>query len=62
MPQTRTVITGTGSYIPPHIKTNSEFALQEFYSEDNERIVAPPNEIAEKVPRYYRHRRKALCR
>jgi 3-oxoacyl-[acyl-carrier-protein] synthase-3 len=48
MPQTRTVITGTGSYIPPHIKTNSEFALQEFYSEDNERIVAPPNEIAEK--------------
>ncbi|MBV9988188.1 MAG: ketoacyl-ACP synthase III [Chitinophagaceae bacterium] len=44
----RTVITGSGSYIPPHIKTNSEFALQEFYTEDNERIVAPPNEIVEK--------------
>ena len=45
---TRTIITGSGSYIPPHIKTNSEFALQEFYSEDHERIVAPPNEIVEK--------------
>jgi 3-oxoacyl-[acyl-carrier-protein] synthase III len=45
MPQTRTVITGTGSYIPPNIKTNSEFVLQDFYSEDNERIVAAPNEI-----------------
>lgn len=48
MAQTRTVITGTGSYIPAQIKTNSEFALQEFYGEDKERIVAPPNEIAEK--------------
>mgnify|MGYP001793563152 FL=1 len=48
MPQTRTVITGTGSYIPPHIKTNQEFALQEFYSEDHQRIVAPPNEIIDK--------------
>jgi 3-oxoacyl-[acyl-carrier-protein] synthase-3 len=48
MPQIRTVITGAGSYIPPHIKTNSEFVLQEFYSEDHERIIAPPNEIVEK--------------
>ena len=48
MPQTKTVITGTGSYIPPIIKTNSEFALQEFYSEDNERIMLPPNEIIDK--------------
>ena len=48
MPQTRTVITGTGSYIPPHIKTNKEFVLQEFYTEDHERIVAPPNEIIDK--------------
>jgi 3-oxoacyl-[acyl-carrier-protein] synthase-3 len=48
MPTIRTVITGSGSYIPPHIKTNSEFALQEFYTEDHERIVAPPNEIVEK--------------
>lgn len=48
MPLTRTVFTGTGSYIPSHIKTNSEFALQEFYSENHERITAPPSEIVEK--------------
>lgn len=48
MPQVRTVITGTGSYIPPQIKTNRNFVEQEFYSEDHEKIVAPPNEIVEK--------------
>ena len=48
MPQTRTVITGTGSYIPPNIKTNAEFVNQEFYSEDHERIIAPPTEIVDK--------------
>ncbi len=48
MLQTRTVITGSGSYIPSHIKTNQEFTLQEFYTEDHERIVAPPNEIVDK--------------
>jgi 3-oxoacyl-[acyl-carrier-protein] synthase-3 len=48
MSNPRTIITGSGSYIPSHIKTNQEFALQEFYSEDHERIVAPPNEIVEK--------------
>lgn len=48
MPQIKTVITGSGCYIPTQIKTNSEFVLQEFYSEDHERIVAPPNEIVEK--------------
>ena len=44
----RTVITGTGSYIPPHIKTNKDFAQQEFYAEDHERIATPANEIVEK--------------
>ena len=48
MIQTKTVITGSGSFIPPDIKTNREFVLQEFYTEDHERIVAPPNEIIEK--------------
>ncbi len=48
MLQTRTVITGTGSYIPPNIKTNKDFASQDFYGEDYERIITPPNEIAEK--------------
>lgn len=48
MPQIRTVITGTGSYIPQNIKTNREFVQQDFYSEDHEHIVAPPNEIVDK--------------
>jgi 3-oxoacyl-[acyl-carrier-protein] synthase-3 len=48
MSQTRTVITGTGSFIPPNIKTNRDFADQEFYSEDHEHIVAAPNEIVDK--------------
>lgn len=48
MSQTRTVITGTGSFIPPNIKTNRDFANQDFYSEDHEHIVAAPNEIVDK--------------
>lgn len=48
MSQVRTVITGTGSFIPSRIKTNRDFTEQEFYSEDHEKIVAPPNEIVEK--------------
>ncbi|SJZ62458.1 3-oxoacyl-ACP synthase III family protein [Sediminibacterium ginsengisoli] len=48
MTQIRTVITGIGSYIPPHIKTNKDFAAQEFYSEDHEQILTPSQEIIEK--------------
>lgn len=48
MPFPRTVITGIGSYIPPNIKTNHEFAHQDFYTEDHEHIVSAPNEIIEK--------------
>lgn len=48
MLQIRTVITGTGSYIPPHIKANKDFAEQVFYAEDNEKIAAPSAEIVEK--------------
>lgn len=48
MLQTRTVITGTGSYLPPNIKTNRDFALQDFYGEDNQQIIAGPNEIVDK--------------
>lgn len=48
MSQIRTVITGTGSFIPPNIKTNRDFAHQDFYSEDHEHIVAAPNEIVDK--------------
>ncbi len=44
----RTVITGTGSFIPDHIKTNRDFINQEFYGEDQQRIITPPAEIVDK--------------
>ena len=48
MPELRTVITGTGSFIPPNIKTNRDFIDQPFYGEDHERIITPPAEIVDK--------------
>ncbi|MFY9464541.1 MAG: ketoacyl-ACP synthase III [Sediminibacterium sp.] len=48
MAQPRTVITGTGSYIPPHIKTNKEFAEQDFFGEDHVKISTPSSVIVEK--------------
>lgn len=42
------VITGTGSYIPPIIKTNRDFAAHNFYSEDHKRINTDPAEVVEK--------------
>ncbi len=44
----RTIITGTGCYIPPVIKTNQDFAVQTFYGEDANRIDTPTKEIVEK--------------
>ncbi|MBY0480725.1 MAG: ketoacyl-ACP synthase III [Chitinophagaceae bacterium] len=44
----RTVITGTGSYIPPHIKTNKDFTLSVFYGEDHKPLLTPAEEIVEK--------------
>jgi 3-oxoacyl-[acyl-carrier-protein] synthase III len=44
----RTIITGTGCYIPPVIKPNREFVTQEFYAEDHNRIETKPEEIIEK--------------
>lgn len=48
MPLIRTVITGTGSYIPPHIKTNQDFVNQAFYGEDQQPLTTPATEIVEK--------------
>lgn len=48
MAEKKTIITGTGSFIPDNVKCNTDFVNQVFYSEDNEKIVAPPNEIIEK--------------
>jgi 3-oxoacyl-[acyl-carrier-protein] synthase-3 len=44
----KTVITGTGCYIPPVIKTNEDFANEIFYREDAEPIPASPSVIADK--------------
>lgn len=44
----RTVITGTGSYIPPVIKKNSEFVARKFYTANNLAINVEMAEIIEK--------------
>ena len=44
----RSVIIGTGSYIPSIVKTNKDFANHNFYAEDNTRIETDPHEVVEK--------------
>jgi 3-oxoacyl-[acyl-carrier-protein] synthase-3 len=44
----RTVITGTGSYIPTEIKPNTHFIKQAFYTEDYQLIDIEPKIIIEK--------------
>jgi 3-oxoacyl-[acyl-carrier-protein] synthase III len=44
----KTVITGSGCYIPEIIKTNRDFTVQNFYGEDNQRIDSQPLEVVEK--------------
>ena len=44
----RTVITGTGCYIPEVVKTNRDFTIHNFYGEDNLRIDVAPQEVVEK--------------
>lgn len=44
----QTVITGTGSYIPPMVKTNRDFTVHNFYGEDNTPIDQEPQIIVEK--------------
>jgi 3-oxoacyl-[acyl-carrier-protein] synthase-3 len=44
----RSVITGTGSYIPTEIKTNRQFANQTFYTEDGQPIRIEPKIIVDK--------------
>lgn len=48
MGRIRTVITGTGSYIPAQIKSNNEFFTNTFYGEDKQIIPTPPEEIVRK--------------
>lgn len=44
----RSVITGTGSYIPPHVQTNADFAQHVFYTEERQPLNTPPGEVVEK--------------
>ena len=44
----RTVISGTGSYIPEIIKKNADFANQKFYAEDHSEITVEPHIIIDK--------------
>jgi 3-oxoacyl-[acyl-carrier-protein] synthase-3 len=44
----RSVITGTGCYIPDVVKKNVDFAANEFYAEDHSRMDKSAAEIAEK--------------
>lgn len=44
----RSVITGTGSYIPPFVQSNQEFTKHSFYTEDQESLSTPPEQVVEK--------------
>ena len=44
----RTVIIGSGSYIPEEIKTNRDFTVHDFYGEDHKRITSPPDVVIQK--------------
>lgn len=48
MEHNRTVITGTGSYIPSYVKTNRDFAGHNFYGEDHKPIDTAPDIVVEK--------------
>ncbi len=45
---TYAVVTGTGSYIPPRIVENADFANNRFYNEDGTVIETPGEEIVQK--------------
>ncbi len=44
----RSVITGSGCYIPTNRQSNDEFVHSTFYAEDNQPIETPPSEVVEK--------------
>lgn len=44
----RSVIIGTGSYIPPVVQTNADFSTHLFYSENNVPISAAPDDVVKK--------------
>lgn len=44
----RSIITGTGSYIPPVVQTNTDLAKHLFYTEEHVPLPTPPAEVVEK--------------
>ncbi|MBL7696520.1 MAG: ketoacyl-ACP synthase III [Chitinophagaceae bacterium] len=44
----RTIITGTGCYIPPFIQTNQDFANHIFYTNDQQPLATAPGDVVEK--------------
>ena len=44
----RSIITGTGSYIPSLVKANRDFACHDFYLDNHQKIDKNPEEIIEK--------------
>ena len=44
----KTIITGSGCFIPPVIKLNQDFAKQEFFNDDSTPITTPTTDIVEK--------------
>jgi 3-oxoacyl-[acyl-carrier-protein] synthase III len=44
----RSVITGTGSYIPPVVQSNTDFTKQVFYAENFEPLAVPAQTVVEK--------------
>ncbi len=44
----RCVITGTGSYIPDQVQTNTDFAAYEFYGANHEKLDTPATQIVQK--------------
>src|SRR5258705_1994372 len=44
----RSVIKGSGSYIPPFVQSNLDFAKQVFYTQTQEPIQTPPGEVVDK--------------
>ena len=44
----RSVITGSGSYIPPFVQTNGDFAQHEFYTSEGLPLPVDPSEVVSK--------------
>lgn len=45
----RSIITGTGAYIPPVVKKNGDFASGTFYTEDHEPVTQPTALVVKKL-------------